>query len=149
MEAGGGCGNGAFFAGEGGLVAVAVGDIAFTVHVMGQGESTVGFLVDGAVPTDDAVAVFQDFGDSAGGVADLNRAAGFHFFARAHETFPLELSEFVGADEFDFSVVGEEAGGGDFGVVEHDEVIVAQVAGEIGKHPVFDLTGVAVHDHHA
>jgi len=118
METRGGSGDGSFFLGEGGLVAIAVGAVAFAIHVVRQGELAVGFFIDFLVPADDAVAIFENAFDGAGGVANFNRASGFHFFAGTDEAFPFERAEFVGAYEFDFVVVGKEAGGGDLGVVK-------------------------------
>ena len=120
VQAGGGGGDGSFFAGEGGLVAVAVGDVAFAVHVVGEGEPTVRLFIHPTVPPDDAVSIFQDGFDGADSLADLNGAAGFHFFPRTDEALPLQLAEFVGADEFDAVIVGEESSRCDLGVIEDE-----------------------------
>ncbi len=55
----------------------------------------------------------------------------------------------MGANEFDFLIVGKESGRGDLGIVEHQQVVGFQIAREIRKHPVLDLACVAVDDHHA
>ena len=123
VESGGGGGDGSFFAGEGGLVAVAVGAVTFSVHVMGEGELAVRFFIDFAIPADDPVAIFEDGVHGARCFADLDGAAGLHFFAGTDEAFPFEGGEFVGADEFYFVIVGEKPGWGDFGVVEDEEIV--------------------------
>ena len=123
VEPGGGGCDRSFFAGEGGLVAVAVGAVAFSIHIMGEGELAVSFFIDFTIPADDPVAIFEHGFDGARCFADLDGAAWFHFFARADEAFPFERGEFVGADEFYFVIVGEKPGRRDFGVVEDEEII--------------------------
>lgn len=55
----------------------------------------------------------------------------------------------MGADQFYLAVVGEEACGGDFGVVEDKQVAGLEIAGKISEHTVFNLAVVTVDDHHA
>lgn len=71
VESSGGGGDGTLFAGEDGLVAVVIGDIALAVHVVRQGEVAVGVLVDFTIPEDDTVAVCEYGFDGAGCGADL------------------------------------------------------------------------------
>ena len=149
VKSGGGGGDRSFFTCEGSLVAVAVGAVAFPVHVVGQGELSVRFFIDLTIPADDPVAIFQNGFDGARGLSNLDGAAGLHFFARADEAFPFCGREFVGADEFNFVVVGEKSGWGDFGIVEDEEVIGGEIRGEISKHPVLNFPAVAVDHHHA
>ena len=146
MQPGGGGGNGTFFAGEGGLIPIAIGAVAFPVHVVGEGELAVCFFIDVLVPLDDPVTIFQDTYHGACGVTNFHTPSDFHFFPRTNEAFPLMGAQFVGANEFDFPVIGKESGGGDFGVVEDQQVVWGDEAWEIGKHPVFDFTRITVHD---
>jgi hypothetical protein len=148
METRSGGGDGSFFLGEGGLVAIAVGAVAFAVHVVRQGELAVGFFIDFLVPADDAIAIFENAFDGAGGSTNFDGAARFHFFAGTNEAFPFEWAKFVGADEFDFIVVRKESGRGDFGIVEDEEVVGAEIGRKISKHAVFDFAGIAVNHHH-
>ena len=55
----------------------------------------------------------------------------------------------MGANEFDFIIVGKESGRGDLGVVEDEQVVGLEVGWEIGEHPVLDFSGVSMDDHHA
>ena len=50
-----------------------------------------GLLINGLIPADDAVAVFEDGVNGSSRLSNFNAASGFHFFAGAHEAFPLEL----------------------------------------------------------
>ena len=40
------------------LVSVPISSVAFPVHVVGEGELPVGFLIDYAVPADDSISIF-------------------------------------------------------------------------------------------
>lgn len=149
VEASRWCGDSSLFAGESRLVAVPVGAVTLPVHVVGQGELAVGFLVDLFVPGDDSVTAFEDGFHRACRVTNFNRASGFHFFAGANQALPDRGAEFVGADELDFVVVGKEPGRGDLGVVEDDEVVRVEVVREIGEHPMFYFSTLTVNDHHS
>lgn len=105
MEAGSWGGDGSFFFGVDGLVAVSIGFVGLALHVVGEGEVTVFFEVGRGVPVDEAFAFFVGLDDGSGAVADLDGAAVSHFFARADEAPPVVRVGGVGADEFDFTVV--------------------------------------------
>lgn len=107
-----------------------------------------GFFVNTLVPTDDAVSILEYGFDRSCGFADFDGATGFHFFAGADEAFPFSLAEFVGANEFDFPIVGKKAGWGDLGIVEDQEVIGFEIRWEISEHAVFDFSCVSVYNHH-
>ena len=148
MEAGGGGGDGSFRFGKGGLVAGVVEFFRIALHVVREGERAelrIGHLV----PVDETVSVFIDFGDGAGGVTDLYGASRFHLFARAHHGAPTGVGDFFDAKEFDFLIVGEEASGDDFGIVEDEEVFGSDVVGKVAELLVFDQAGVAMDDEHA
>ena len=53
------------------------------------------------------------------------------------------------AEHLAFAVLGEEAGGNDAGVVQHDEISWGEVGGEIGEGFVLDESGLAMDHHHA
>lgn len=69
MKAGGRGGDGAFVSGENGLVALAVEGFFVALHVVGEGEVAVAVFVDGTVPGNQAVAIFEDFLNGTHGVA--------------------------------------------------------------------------------
>ena len=148
MQAGGGGGDGAFVGGEDGLIAFAVGGLLVTLHVMREGEVAVAIFVDGAIPGDESVAIFEDFLDGACGVAEGDLVLEFEAFAGFDHAAPEGGA--VGFEAEDFAVVvGEEAGGDDAGVVEDDAVLGLEVGGEVAEEAVFDEAGGAVDDQHA
>jgi hypothetical protein len=148
MQAGGGGGDGAFVGGEDGLVAFAVEGLFVALHVVGEGEVAVAVFVDGAIPGDEAVAIFEDFLDGACGVAEGDLVMEFEAFAGFDHAAPEGGA--VGFEAEDFAVVvGEEAGGDDAGVVEDDAVLGLEVGGEVAEVTVFDEPGGAMDDHHA
>ena len=148
MQAGGGGRDGAFVGGEDGLVAFAVEGLFVALHVVGEGEVAVAVFVDGAIPGDEAVAIFEDFLDGACGVAEGDLVMEFEAFAGLDHAAPEGGA--VGFEAEDFAVVvGEEAGGDDAGVVEDDAVLGLEVGGEVAEVTVFDEAGEAVDDHHA
>ena len=59
------------------------------------------------------------------------------------------MGNFFDAKKFDFAIVGKEARGDDFGVVENEEVVGGEVVGEVAKEFVFDAAAVAMNDEHA
>lgn len=52
-------------------------------------------------------------------------------------------------EEFETAIVGEGAGGNDFGVVEDGEIAGLEEGGEIGEETVLDEAGMAMEHHHA
>ncbi len=148
MQSGGGGGDGAFVGGEDGLIAFAVGGLLVTLHVMREGEVAVAIFVDGAIPGDESVAIFEDFLDGACGVAEGDLVLEFEAFAGFDHAAPEGGA--VGFEAEDFAVVvGEEAGGDDAGVVEDDAVLGLEVGGEVAEEAVFDEAGCAMDDQHA
>ena len=90
------------------------------------------------------------------GLAGLDLAAG------ADERGPLVRGELLGEQDFDAAggcgrarlrvqaeAMGEEPRGKDAGVVEDEEVAVAQMRGEIGEEVIFNRAGRAVDSQHA
>lgn len=117
VKAGGGGGDGSFFFGIDGLVAMAVRLVSFPFHVVGEGEVAVFFEVRRAVPADEAFALFIDLDDLAKTACDGDSAADFHFFAGSDEAPPVERVGGVSPNEFDGLVIREEACGDDLGVI--------------------------------
>jgi hypothetical protein len=109
----------------------------------------VGALIDDLIPLDDAVAIFgEDFHDAAGGGSDAALVADSELFPRADHALPA--GGCVGFEAQDFvAFVGEEAGGDDAGVVEHEEVAGEQELGDFAEGAMLDLPGGAVDHHHA
>ena len=50
-----------------------------------------GFLINGLIPADDAVAVLENGMNGSSRLSNFNAASRFHFFARAHEAFPFKI----------------------------------------------------------
>ena len=107
------------------------------------------FLIDWAIEADEPVSIFEDAFNGACGFTDLQLFALTHFLAWPDEASPQGLLCLFEPDDFYFAVVGEETGAHDAGIVEHDEVVVLNVAWEVLKLPMLDRAGVAMNDHHA
>ena len=149
MESSGGRGDGAVFSSVDGLVAVSVGFVGFAFHIVGQGEMTVFLEVGRGVPLDETFAFFVGLENGAGAPADLYGAAGFHLLAGPDEAPPMVWVGGVGADKFDFFVVGKKARRDDFGVVEDEKMVVREEFGELTEVVVRDFSGGAIDEHHA
>ncbi len=149
MQSRSGGGNGALLTRKGGLISLTVIRVALTVHVVRKCKPAMGLLVNGPVPDNDAVTIIQNGVNRARGLADFHSAPWFHLLAGAHEAFPLELRELVGADELYASVIGEEARSDDLGVVEDEQILRVHVACKIGEHAVLNKPGITMDDHHA
>jgi len=105
MQPGGGCGDGAFLAGEHRLIAVAVGRFVIAAHVVRQREVAVFIQVDRRIPTNQAVTIFANFRHGSSGAADADTPAKLHPLAGSHEAAPLERGRPVEAEQFGFSIV--------------------------------------------
>lgn len=105
MQARGGRGDGSFFFGVDGLVAIAVCFIRLAFHVVREGEVAVFFEIWRGVPLNESFAFFVCLYDGSSMISNFNRAPGFHFFTGTNETPPVMGVGGVGADEFDFPII--------------------------------------------
>jgi hypothetical protein len=156
MEAGGGSGDTASFAGEDGLVAFGVVCVVRSADVGREGDVAVGF--DGlpfvfGVEADAAFAVFKAFFD-AGFEArrELHHRAWREFAAGSYKGSP-GVAELFGEEDFDAAgvagAVADEAGFEDARVVEDEEIGGLEVAGEVAELAVLPGLGFPVEDQHA
>ena len=57
--------------------------------------------------------------------------------------------DFFDEQQLDFRFPRPDARGNDLGIVEHQQISRAKVAAQVAEHVVANLTGRAVHHHHA
>ena len=117
MQTCGGRGNRSFFACIDRLVALAIAELVFAIHVMWQGEVAMFVEVDFAVPFDQAVAIFKDLNHGTDGVSDLHGGTNSHFFPGFDQTAPKCGRGAIEAEDFTFTIDGKKSRGNDFGVV--------------------------------
>ena len=156
VEAGGGGGDAAAFAGEDGLVAFSVGGIIGAADVGRERDVAVGFdglpfvfgmKADAAFPM--LQAIFND-GVEAG--REFDDGAGGKFAAGTNEGAP-GIAQLFGEEDFDAAgvagAVADEAGLEDAGVVEDEKVAGFEVGREVAEQAVLPGLGAPVEHQHA
>lgn len=142
-------GDGAFLASEDGLIALLVGFAVFALHVVRQGEMAVSRNIDGPVELQHAVAVFENLDHSTYRLANLDGVTEAEFLPRSDHASPTCRGEGIQPKNLARAVVGEKTRWHHAGVVEHEEIAIADELRKVSKHAMLDLAGGAIHDHHA
>ena len=106
----------------------------------------------GTIERDGDVTLLQHVGDEDRGAGRIERLAGAQATGGARQGVPRPVRALLEEQQLDRATgcaAGVDPRGQDARVVHHDQVVVAELVGQVREHPVAHLTGRAVVDHEA
>ena len=165
MEPRGGRGDGPFVLGKVALEALQVFRLRLALDETGKwcfaqgkellAEFFVWAVVEEAQGAPAAGGVVDDFGHNGAVFAEVELVADAYLAGRIDDDIPVAQVgvELAAQEHFDacagLLLAAVETGGQHFGVVEHEDIVLAKIVEEVLEHLVFNLARLAVEHHHA